>query len=155
MSLSVLFYVQHLLGVGHLARASLIAQALVARGARLCFVTGGRPVAGFPGPGVDVVQLPPVSAGPGGFGDLVDHEGHPIDDAFRDRRCHELSECLVQTRPDILLIEAFPFGRGQMRFELLPLLKLARAQDEPPLIACSVRDILQQRRSALNAWVSR
>ncbi|MGI9464855.1 MAG: glycosyl transferase, partial [Aestuariivirgaceae bacterium] len=51
MSASVLFYVQHLLGVGHLARASLVCEALAARGARVTMVTGGRPVAGFPGGG--------------------------------------------------------------------------------------------------------
>ena len=44
----VFFYVQHLLGIGHLARASRVADALVADGFDVTIVTGGTPVAGFP-----------------------------------------------------------------------------------------------------------
>ncbi len=145
MSLSVLFYVQHLLGVGHLVRASLICEALVEHGAHVNLVTGGRPFPGFPGAGVNVIELPPVSAGPGGFGDLIDLDGKAIDDDFRNLRRRLLMESLQRCRPDILLIEAFPFGRGQMRFELLPLLDAACQQHRKPLIVCSLRDILQQR----------
>jgi len=47
--------------------------------------------------------------------------------------------------PDVLIVETFPFGRRVMRFELLPLLEAARAMRPKPLIACSVRDILQER----------
>ncbi|NNE24607.1 MAG: glycosyl transferase [Rhizobiales bacterium] len=145
MSISVLFYVQHLLGVGHLARASLVAQALVAQGATVTLVTGGRPVDGFPGPGPDVVELPSVSAGPGGFGDLIDERGNPVDDALKHDRSKKLINTLHSCEPDVILIEAFPFGRRQMRFELLPLLAEARSRQPRALVACSVRDILQTR----------
>ena len=46
-----------------------------------------------------------------------------------------------------MLTELFPFGRRQLRFELLPLLDRAatdRARTGRPRIACSVRDILVQ-----------
>jgi predicted glycosyltransferase len=43
---------------------------------------------------------------------------------------------------DVLLSELFPFGRRQMRFELLPLLEAARAARPRPVIVSSVRDIL-------------
>ena len=38
----VFFYVQHLLGIGHIARASRIANALQANGFDVVLVTGGR-----------------------------------------------------------------------------------------------------------------
>jgi predicted glycosyltransferase len=41
------------------------------------------------------------------------------------------------------IIEAFPFGRSEMRFELIPLLEMARSVTPKPLIVCSIRDILQ------------
>ena len=44
----------------------------------------------------------------------------------------------------MVLIEAFPFGRRPMRFELIPLLERAANAAHRPLIACSVRDILQE-----------
>ena len=40
----VLVYVQHLLGIGHLMRARLIAEALAARGFDTHLVTGGMPI---------------------------------------------------------------------------------------------------------------
>jgi predicted glycosyltransferase len=40
------------------------------------------------------------------------------------------------------VIELFPFGRRQMRFELLPLLEAARARSPRPWIISSVRDVL-------------
>jgi predicted glycosyltransferase len=43
------------------------------------------------------------------------------------------------------MIEAYPFGRRQMRFELLPLLEAVRATAKKPLVVVSVRDILQER----------
>ena len=49
----VLFYVQHLLGIGHVARASRVAGALAEDGFAVTVVTGGTAVPGFPGPGVD------------------------------------------------------------------------------------------------------
>lgn len=145
MSRRVLFYVQHLLGIGHLARASRIAAALADAGLSTTVVTGGMPVPGFPGPSVDHVSLPPITAADEGFSGLVDAEGRPVDAIFEARRRTLLIDTFRETAPDILIIEAFPFGRRQMRFELLPLLDAAAAATPRPLIATSVRDILQER----------
>lgn len=57
----VFFYVQHLLGIGHIARASRIANALQADGFNVVLVTGGTPVPGFPGEGIRHVELPPIA----------------------------------------------------------------------------------------------
>lgn len=70
----VFFYVQHLLGIGHLARASRIASALAAKGYDVTVVTGGSPVPGFPANDVKHVALPPVLAGDKGFSGLADGE---------------------------------------------------------------------------------
>jgi predicted glycosyltransferase len=40
-------------------------------------------------------------------------------------------------------VELFPFGRRQMRFELLPLLEAAHQEKPRPLVVCSVRDLIQ------------
>ncbi|WP_276120996.1 glycosyltransferase family protein [Pararhizobium qamdonense] len=139
------FYVQHLLGIGHLARASRIARALAADGFEVTVVTGGTPVSGFPGPQVHHVALPPITAGDAGFSGLADIEGNPVDDAFKDNRRERLLAAFHQSQPDIVIIEAFPFGRRQVRFELLPLLEAIAAMDQKPLAVTSLRDILQER----------
>ena len=74
---AVFFYVQHLLGIGHLARASRIADALADDGFEVTVVTGGPPVVGFPGAKVRTVALPSVRAG-AGFSGLEDMDGRAI-----------------------------------------------------------------------------
>ena len=142
----VMFYVQHLLGIGHVVRSTRIARALAADGFEVSLVCGGPPLAGLDAGGAKIVQLPPVTAGASGFSELVDAWGAPLTDESRAARCAALLAQFEAIRPDVLLIEAFPFGRRQMRFELLPLLERAMAAKPRPLIACSVRDILQQER---------
>jgi predicted glycosyltransferase len=146
MSASVLVYVQHLLGIGHLARASLVADGLGKAGLRVKMVLGGPPVPGFPPPGIETVALPPVRAGQGGFSELVDLTGAPAGNAYLEERRETLLAAFEAFRPDIVLIEAFPFGRRQMRFELEPLLERAKHADRAPLVACSLRDIVQEGR---------
>jgi predicted glycosyltransferase len=132
----VFFYVQHLLGIGHLKRAATLAQALRAAGFEVTLASGGAPVAG-----IRVLQLPPVSSPD--FKQLLDENGKPVDDAWKTRRRDALLGAFQQSSPEILLIELFPFGRRQMRFELVPLLETARAAPRRPLIVCSVRDLIQ------------
>ncbi|MCA0272355.1 MAG: glycosyl transferase [Proteobacteria bacterium] len=141
----VFFYVQHLLGIGHLARASRIASAIKAAGMEITLVTGGMPVKGFPGPDVDHVALPAVAVGDGAFAGLVDADGNRADAAFLDRRRDLLLAAFHDAAPDVVITEAFPFGRRQMRFELLPLMAAIEARRPRPLLVASVRDILQEK----------
>ncbi len=145
MTHRIFYYVQHLLGIGHLARASHVAQAMVRRGMDVTMVTGGAAVAGFPGPGVTHVALPEIRAGDAGFSGLTDATGQPIDDAFKARRRDLLLAACHDARPDVVMIEAFPFGRRQVRFELVPLLEAIHSRPDRPRVISSVRDILQER----------
>jgi predicted glycosyltransferase len=135
--MKVFFYVQHLLGIGHLRRAATLAQALERAGFEVTLVSGGKPVEGY-----RVLQLPPASSD-ASFQQLLDEHGNPVDDAWKRRRRDALLGAYAAAAPDVLLIELFPFGRRQMRFELLPLLGMATASPKRPLIACSVRDLIQ------------
>lgn len=142
---SVFFYVQHLLGIGHLARASRIARAMVDGGLKVTLVTGGMPVPGFPAPGIPHVALPPIAVADGAFKGLVDRTGTPVDQAFLDSRRDMLIAAFREIRPDIVMVEAFPFGRKQVRFELLPLIDAIEATKPRPKLVSSIRDILQLR----------
>jgi predicted glycosyltransferase len=141
----VFFYVQHLLGIGHLRRAATITRALERRGLTVAFVAGGEPVPELDLGGAELVQLPPARAGDSGFASIVDAAGRPIDDAWRDRRRAALMSAFERWPPEVVLIELYPFGRRPFRFELRPLLEAAAAQRPRPAILCSVRDILVSR----------
>ncbi|EJC85195.1 putative glycosyl transferase [Rhizobium leguminosarum bv. trifolii WSM2297] len=144
----IFFYVQHLLGIGHIARASRIANALVKDGFDVTVVTGGLPVPGFPGEGVKTLALPPVVASNAGFSGLADADGRPAGEDFLNARRDLLLDAFHVARPDVVIIEAFPFGRRQMRFELLPLLQAIDKAEPRPKLLSSVRDILQENRKA-------
>lgn len=148
MSGRVLFYVQSLLGVGHLRRAALIAGALAERGLETTVVLGAKPVPGISFDGCTRVLLPPVRAADPAFKVLLDDGGRPIDDAWRDQRQARLLFEFEAIRPDLLLIEMFPFGRRQFRFELMPLLEAAAAARPRPKVVCSVRDLLVRKADA-------
>lgn len=138
----VLVYVQHLLGSGHLRRAALLSEAMVRAGLDVTLVSGGLPVPELRATGVRLVQLAPVAAADMRFKSLVDAQGRAVDASFQDARRDHLLAVFDEVRPQALVIELFPFGRRQMRFELLPLLDAARAAQPAPVIVSSVRDVL-------------
>jgi predicted glycosyltransferase len=138
-----LIYVQHLLGVGHLARISRVAAALRDRGVAVTMVRGGTPVQGFDVPGIETIQLDPIRALPSALDTLVGADGLAFGPDKQAARREALLEIMRARKPHILLTEAFPFGRRAMRFELMPLLEAARICGVK-VIACSIRDILQR-----------
>lgn len=139
---SLFLYVQNLLGIGHLRRAAAVARAVSADGFEVHFVSGGMPVRDLDVGDAIFHQLPPVRAVDSLFKVLADENGQEIDDAWRAARRDRLLELFEEVRPEILFTELFPFGRRQMRFELLPLLDRAKAASWAPKIVSSMRDIL-------------
>ena len=147
-SADVLFYVQHLLGIGHLRRSAAIVRALDAAGVKVVLVSGGLPVPGLDIGAARLVQLPPMKSFDEHFSSLVDDKGEAIDEAWKAERAARLLDVFRAARPRVLITEMFPLGRRQMRFELLPLLETAVEQTPRPAVVCSVRDILNEQQSA-------
>jgi len=149
--LRVFVYVQHLLGIGHLKRAATLAQAMALEGLAVTLASGGLPVPGIASDmarcGVRLVQLPPASAADLDFKVLLDGNGREIDEQWKRARSDALLAAWRAADPHVLVLELFPFGRRQMRFELLPLLDAAAGAARRPAIVCSVRDVLGGQRS--------
>ena len=139
----VLFHVQHLLGVGHVARAAALTRGMLAAGLDVTVVMGGEPVANMDFSSAEVVQLPWVRAADTSFKVLLDSTGEPIDASFFGRRCDLLLDLLATRKPDALLIEHYPFGRRKFGAELEPLIAAAKTGGAPVL--CSLRDVLVER----------
>jgi predicted glycosyltransferase len=155
--MTVLLYVQHLLGIGHVRRAALLADALAARGMPVTVAYGGFPVPGVGFGAARTVRLPPARAADAAFSAVVGEDGAPVGEAWKAARRDRLLALYDEVRPDILITETFPFGRRMFRFELEPLLDRARsgAIGCRPLIASSVRDVLVVKRDpAKQAWMA-
>ncbi len=144
----VFIWVQHLLGIGHLMRAAHLARHLSAKGWQVDLATGGLPVENLDAGAARIHQLPPLKAADAAFSGLVDAEGKPPDEAFKRARREQLLRAFVMADPDILIVEHYPFGRRQLRFELDYLLAAAQHITARPMLCSSVRDILVERKPA-------
>lgn len=139
----ILVYVQHLLGVGHLHRTASITRALTRGHLQVTLVSGGMPEPTIDFGPVDFIQLRPIKTDPA-FKALYDDQGRVINEKFKQSRTAELLTIVEQIRPDLVIIETYPFGRRQMRFELLPLLRyLKYGMAYRPLVSSSIRDVIQ------------
>ncbi|MGB1239413.1 MAG: glycosyltransferase family protein [Pseudomonadales bacterium] len=148
MPAKILFYVQYLLGIGHVRRSALIIDALVAQGAQVDVIFGGVDVPGIQFSGARVHRLTPIKSADAAFSALVKHDGSEFSEADKHERSLALLDICERVQPDLIVTETYPFGRRQMRFELLPLLAWVREQESPPVLVASIRDILQQRSQA-------
>lgn len=148
----VLIYVQHLLGIGHVRRTALLVSAMREIGLDVAVVSGGIPDRAIDFGTDQVIQLPACRSADHGFSGLVDENGTPVDDAWKQARAKALMDTYDRFAPRTLLVEMFPFGRRAFRFELLPLLELAGARGTKRI--CSVRDLLVRKKDlAKERWM--
>ena len=141
--MKIVFYCQHVLGIGHLFRTLEICKAL--RGHRVILVTGGPQIdTKFP-KHVTVIQLPELQMGQE-FKGLFSSDQTASLDQIKKKRQTKLQAIIEKHTPDLFLSELYPFGRKAFRFELDPVLETIRNH---PLSHCgvfsSVRDILVEK----------
>ena len=140
----VLFWVQHLLGSGHLKRVARIASTLAESGTASVIASGGMPVTTLDTGKARLVQLPAVRAGDEGFSFLVDGTGRRVDAACLDDRRRRLEDLVGQLDARLVVTETWPFGRRQFTAEVLALVAAARRHRPDTVVVSSVRDILQR-----------
>lgn len=133
----ILFYCQHSLGMGHLVRSLALADSL-SSDFQITLLNGGRLPKKLKIPsGIKIVNLPPL-----GFdddGQLVSRDARRTVERAQKARQKIILERYRTLKPDVVLIELFPFGRNKFTNELLPLIEEAQKRSK---IICSVRDIL-------------
>jgi predicted glycosyltransferase len=140
--MKIMHYCQHVLGIGHFFRSLEIARALSRHDVLL--VEGGEPLAGLSlPPHLQRVFLLPLRMD-SEFSRLETPAGGNLE-VVQNARRRRLLELFHDFRPDVLLIELFPFGRRSFRFELLPLLESVHESRYATKVVCSLRDILVEK----------
>lgn len=135
----VMFYCQHILGMGHLIRSVEIVKGLIPD-FQICFINGGKVIDEFVfPPEIEVVNIPAVQT------DTEFNELRSVDDSLtmeevEEKRTKILLDTCDRFKPDILIIELYPFGRRRFSFELIPLVEKAKSLGTK--IVSSVRDIV-------------
>ncbi len=136
----VFLYVQSLSGTGHYVRMYEIARAL-APFHDVLLLDGGRPIPRPPAP-VPRLVVPGIYRDTGG--DLAAVDGRPIDLVLAERRA-ALAAALDELRPDVVLVEDYPFSKWEMDAEIRGVLERARRAG-PALVCSCLRDIGTRKR---------
>lgn len=138
----VMIVVTHLLGTGHLRRASVLARAFANAGHDVLLASGGMPIGDLDLDGAELVQLPPVRSDGVNFSRLLTSDGKRVPETYLTGRQDLLSSELRRFSPDCLITELYPFGRRILAREFNLLLDTAREMTLPPITLSSIRDIL-------------
>ncbi len=135
----IMFYSQHLAGIGHLVRSTEIVRSLTQQ-FEVYFIHGGQDVPGFQLPDrVNEIRLPglymegPVLK--------VVNESQLLEEVQKQRQVL-LLDAFDTIQPDCLITEGFPFSKHTLRFELIPLLKHIDASGYSTKVVCCLRDII-------------
>jgi len=140
----VLFYCQYVWGMGHLFRSLELARALT--GHRVTLVAGGPDVAVDLPDHVDLVKLPDLHMDEQ-FTTLLAGAPGASAAAVQQERAAALASIFERARPQVFVVELYPFGRTAFGFELEPLLEaIRRGVYGRVRNVCSLRDVLVEKR---------
>lgn len=141
--MKIVFYCQHVLGIGHFFRSMALCRALDDH--EVIFLAGGAEVDAPVPPHVRMVPLPGLMMDSGFKRMMSTTPGLSVDAVKAKRRCL-LWDLMAAEAPDVLIIELYPFGRKAFRFELEPVLSGIRTGALPACrVICSLRDILVEK----------
>jgi predicted glycosyltransferase len=139
----ILCHAQSLSGVGHLVRGRAIARGL--RAAHdVYLVDGGRPIPVRPDIHEPIaVPVPPLFRA---AGRLSGAEGPDAAPRVLEERARILAQAVERIRPDVVLIEHFPFSKWELGREMAAVIGAARRASARARVVCSLRDIVRKTR---------
>ena len=133
----LMFYCQHILGMGHLIRSMEIVRSLTPD-FEVCVINGGQVINGFKAPpSVRVINLLAIKSD-SEFNELISVDPNLDIETVKAMRYQQLLTVLEAFRPDVLIIELFPFGRRRFSFELIPLIEAAKKKGQSLALACAI-----------------
>ena len=132
----IFIYVQGLSGTGHFNRMFEVARALAPRH-DVVLLEGGRAV---PRPPAPVARLVLPGLLRGAEGQLASVDGRPVAEVLGERRA-SLGRAIERMRPDIVLVEDFPFSKWEMADEIRFVIARARETNPGVHVVSCLRDI--------------
>ena len=143
--MKIVFYCQYVFGMGHFFRSLEIVRALSDH--EVILVVGGRKVDADIPTHVSLIRLPGLYMNET-FTTLFPAEEELTVDQIKNRRRKILFSLFEENRPDLFMVELFPFGRSIFAFELIPLLQSIRAGHFGSVrTVCSLRDVLVEKKN--------
>jgi predicted glycosyltransferase len=142
--MKIIYYCQHVLGMGHFFRSLEICKALA--GQEVILVTGGSPVSVQLPAHVRGIHLPELMMDQA-FSILYSPaEDKTVAGAMQERQ-RLLFRLFAAEAPDLFVLELYPFGRKAFRVEIDPILEGIRSGSLPrSRVVCSLRDVLVEKK---------
>jgi predicted glycosyltransferase len=142
--MKIIYYCQHVLGIGHFFRSLEICKAFA--GHEVILVTGGSRVPVSLPRHVHQMHLPELMMNQEFSILYTNEEGKSVDQVMQERQ-QRLIHLFETEAPDLFIVELYPFGRKAFRFEIDPILEGIRSGILPPSrVICSLRDILVEKK---------
>jgi predicted glycosyltransferase len=142
--MKIIFYCQYVWGMGHLFRSIELARALA--GHEVILVAGGQEIDVQLPQHVTLVRLPGFYMDEQ-FTTLIPEDPDKKIEEIQQQRKEILFSLFSRHKPDLLVIELYPFGRTLFGFELQPLLdEIREGRFGKIKVVCSLRDILVEKR---------
>ena len=142
--MNIIFYCQYVWGMGHLVRSLEFARALADHDVTL--IAGGQEVEMDLPDHVRLVRLPVLYMNEN-FTRLISGDSDQRVDEVQDERQRIIYSLFEEKRPDLFIVELYPFGRSIFGTELEPLLQHIREVKFGSVkVVCSLRDILVEKR---------
>ena len=145
--MKIIFYCQYVFGVGHLFRSIELVRKL--SGHEVILVVGGPDVEIDIPSHVKLVRLPALYMDEA-FTTLIPQIPTRSVEQIQDERKATLFSLFKQVKPELFIVELYPFGRTIFGFELMPVLQAIRNGTFGNVkTACSLRDILVKKRDPI------
>ncbi|UCE53756.1 MAG: hypothetical protein JSV31_31730 [Desulfobacterales bacterium] len=144
--MKIIFYCQYVWGMGHLFRSVEFVRELSDH--QVTLIAGGQEVDIELPDHVTFLRLPTLYMDEKFTRLIPGNPGQHVDDIQRERKAI-LFTLFENQRPDLFIVELFPFGRTVFGFELQPLLQSIReGRFGNVKSVCSLRDILVEKKHA-------
>ena len=142
--MKIVFYCQYVWGMGHLFRSVELARAFSEH--HVTLIAGGREVDVEIPEHVTPVRLPGLYMDEQ-FTALMAEDADRSVEFIQQQRKEILISVFEQHRPNVFMIELYPFGRTAFGFELQPLLdEIRKGRFGDMKVVCSLRDILVEKK---------
>ena len=150
--MKIIYYCQHVLGMGHYFRSLEICKAF--KGHEVILVSGGTSM-NMPVPEhVREVSLMPLTMD-SNFSRLESDSDIGTVEQIKAVRQQALYDLFLSECPDLFMVELFPFGRKAFGFELIPIFDGIRQRRLcQSRVVCSLRDVLVEKKDT-QAYESR
>ena len=145
--MKIIFYCQYVWGMGHLVRSLEFARALSDH--EVTLIAGGQNVEVDLPEHVRLLRLPVLYMDEK-FTRLIPGDSSQSVEQIQHERKKTIYSLMENFKPDLFIVELFPFGRSMFGFELEPLLAdIRKGRFGRVKAICSLRDILVEKKDPL------